>query len=584
MDKQSVLQLINSDPRLVQAVDVMEDKLASMGISAEMLQEIIGTLEYVLSNPQAYPQVRAAAIERGFVREQDLPPEFNELFVVVMLGAMYELQERIGRRAAFARGGLAQVAAMGRGGDTMLAHINPREAEVLRRMGGSGTINPNTGLREFKGGGIGDILAVAAPIVLDVVAPGVGTAISGALGGGLLGAVGTGALMGAGSSLLSGGDPLKGAISGALGGGLGGWVGEGIGGVMGDVMGTALSKTTTDLIGNSLVGGLGSMARGEGFGSGALSGGLGTWLGDTVSGMGDASTAFGRGVQQAGKSFGNAMAAGYTPQQALAGAALSGVARGLGPTPAAKPAPEGWAQTPGEDGMMQQLGDFQPGQQAVNTETGDLYWPAGEGAVATPGASVAGAADAAGRKFGLREAVSITPIVASLLSSAETPEQVQQQARTAMTPQQQEYFNRAAQQWDWNRISQQARSQNMGLGKYIAQNWNVLSSANNPYASPVGATQTAPVAMARGGLNSIAALAQGGGSGRDDTIDARLSDGEYVMDAETVAMLGDGSTRAGAKKLDEMRMQLRRHKGRALARGKFSPDAKSPLHYLKEAA
>lgn len=37
----------------------------------------------------------------------------------------------------------------GRGGDTMLAHINPEEAQMLKAMGGSGTINPKTGLPEF---------------------------------------------------------------------------------------------------------------------------------------------------------------------------------------------------------------------------------------------------------------------------------------------------------------------------------------------------------------------------------------------------------------------------------------------------
>jgi len=37
----------------------------------------------------------------------------------------------------------------GRGRDTMLAHITPREAALLKRRGGSGTINPDTGLPEF---------------------------------------------------------------------------------------------------------------------------------------------------------------------------------------------------------------------------------------------------------------------------------------------------------------------------------------------------------------------------------------------------------------------------------------------------
>ena len=46
--------------------------------------------------------------------------------------------------------GLGQkMAAYGRYGDTMLAHISPEEAQMLKAMGGSGTINPVTGLPEF---------------------------------------------------------------------------------------------------------------------------------------------------------------------------------------------------------------------------------------------------------------------------------------------------------------------------------------------------------------------------------------------------------------------------------------------------
>jgi hypothetical protein len=37
----------------------------------------------------------------------------------------------------------------GRNGDTILAHINPREAALLREQGGAGTLNPETGLPEF---------------------------------------------------------------------------------------------------------------------------------------------------------------------------------------------------------------------------------------------------------------------------------------------------------------------------------------------------------------------------------------------------------------------------------------------------
>ena len=48
---------------------------------------------------------------------------------------------------------LASIAAMlaskGRGKDTILAHITPKEAQILKDLGGSGTTNPDTGLLEF---------------------------------------------------------------------------------------------------------------------------------------------------------------------------------------------------------------------------------------------------------------------------------------------------------------------------------------------------------------------------------------------------------------------------------------------------
>ena len=42
---------------------------------------------------------------------------------------------------------------LGREGDTELAHVNPFEQKLLKAVGGSGTINPITNLKEFKGGG-----------------------------------------------------------------------------------------------------------------------------------------------------------------------------------------------------------------------------------------------------------------------------------------------------------------------------------------------------------------------------------------------------------------------------------------------
>lgn len=44
------------------------------------------------------------------------------------------------------------LAKKGRGGDTMLAHITPKEATILKEAGGAGSVNPDTGLLEFYDG------------------------------------------------------------------------------------------------------------------------------------------------------------------------------------------------------------------------------------------------------------------------------------------------------------------------------------------------------------------------------------------------------------------------------------------------
>lgn len=93
----------------------------------------------------------------------------------------------------------------------------------------------------------------------------------------------------------------------------------------------------------------------------------------------------------------------------------------------------------------------------------------------------------------------------------------------------------------------------------------------NPFVQQTAADRLAfgpaswQVGHARGGpagQGPLGMLAQGPGGGQDDTIPARLSDGEYVFSAQDVSDLGDGSTHAGAKKLDQMRQIIRHKAGR----------------------
>jgi len=73
----------------------------------------------------------------------------------------------------------------------------------------------------------------------------------------------------------------------------------------------------------------------------------------------------------------------------------------------------------------------------------------------------------------------------------------------------------------------------------------------------------------------------GPGDGQSDDIPALLADGEYVIDAETVAQIGNGSTKAGAAALDKFRENIRSHK-RSAPVHKIPPKTKPLTSYLKK--
>ena len=73
-----------------------------------------------------------------------------------------------------------KVAAMGRNGDTRLAHVTPQEERMLKAMGGSGTINPYTGMPEYFLGDLFSSIFNAFDAVLDPVQDAAGDIITGA--------------------------------------------------------------------------------------------------------------------------------------------------------------------------------------------------------------------------------------------------------------------------------------------------------------------------------------------------------------------------------------------------------------------
>ena len=592
MDKQQILQIASQNPEFPQAVQALQQEMLSNPITPDGLQELVKMLEFALNTPEAYPRVRQAAVADGYVDPEDMPEQYDETFLISLLAALYIIEQQLNAQGGeqapmqppadqpvqLARGGLAhaaeQLRRQGRNGDTMLAHINPREAEMLRRAGGSGTINPATGLPEFFS--LKKFFKAVAPIALTLLAPGIGTAIGTALGAsGTAASLLGGAVLGGGSAALTGGNIAQGALLGGLGGGLGGSVGS----AANNALGLGLSSTGQALLGSGLVGAASGALTGQGALKGALQGVAGQYIGQAVGGAG------GEGFKNAGSTFGNMMTAGYDPKTAALAGGLSGLATGMlkpsqvaidsmstgsglraGSSVDGLKVPAAYMSEPTASGV-----DFKPSYELANpqlaaADTGALKIPAGAG-LTTP-------TQPAAQGFGLNAntAMKLLPL-ASMLGSQ--PPAVQA-AVQAMSPAQQEYFNRPSQAFDWDSMQRDAASMGMDLTQYMARNWNKIASGtyNRDVQRP---------GYAQGGaLSTVARMARGAGSGRADTIDARLSDGEYVMDAETVAMLGDGSTKEGAKRLDGMRSALRAHKGKALARGKFSPNAKSPLAYLKE--
>ncbi|MBM3336916.1 MAG: hypothetical protein FJY60_04430, partial [Betaproteobacteria bacterium] len=144
----------DTDPAAVQE---FKNALQSMQLPPEVIDALGQMVDAVLAEPQNYQEIRAEFIKEG-VPEELLPLQFDAAYFGAMNMALDQMSgsmEPMGVQR-FAEGGIvalnpiAQILAdQGRNGDRMLAHITPAEARMLRRRGGSGTINPVTGLPEF---------------------------------------------------------------------------------------------------------------------------------------------------------------------------------------------------------------------------------------------------------------------------------------------------------------------------------------------------------------------------------------------------------------------------------------------------
>ena len=92
-----------------------------------------------------------------------------------------------------------------------------------------------------------------------------------------------------------------------------------------------------------------------------------------------------------------------------------------------------------------------------------------------------------------------------------------------------------------------------------------------------------PQFFSEGGLGSLHnRFVQGAGDGTSDSIPAMLANGEFVIPADVVSSLGNGSNDSGAHVLDAFLKTVREHKQKHDAKH-LPPDSKGALAYLLQA-
>lgn len=236
-----------------QAVAEFKQDLEGLEMPPEVLDALNDVVDEILANPERYAELRQRYMDQG-LPEDILPEQFDPQFFAALNMAIDQMIAAPAGPQAFAKGGIAELkpiakalASYGRNGDTMLAHITPAEARMLRRRGGSGTTNPDTGLPEFFNlfKAVGKVFKSVGRAVKKFVNSSVGRLVTTVALGFFLGpaaasmlgvssAAGVAAVSGfvgsAGSTLLGGGsirDALKAGAIGGLTAGVAGGVTQG---------------------------------------------------------------------------------------------------------------------------------------------------------------------------------------------------------------------------------------------------------------------------------------------------------------------------------------------------------------------
>jgi hypothetical protein len=431
-------------------------------------------------------------------------------------------------RPRYAEGGLASVAQnladKGRKGDSMLVHMTPDEVAGLQalaqQMGGSLTINPQTGLPEAN------IFKKLLPMAL-------GFALGPAGAGIFSSALTTGLAVGAGYTLATG------SLQQGLAAGLGAYGGSNLGTGL-QAAGTADAAT--------------SAAASDAASSGLqVAGGAGGAAAEAAMVNPMAHPDF------AGTATGSGLDLSFSPNYSLAAPPPSptsisltgGAGSGLSLTPEATGFTATGPSIPGSEQLFTQA------PKTSSVLTSDVT---GLGSTPTPGSALTGAeryfgdkatsdlaaqryADATGSTLGTSAMQTLGG--ATLQSAAEEQEAVK--AQQAAIDEKREKRKRL-----FEEIAERT------LGRVNVRSGGLMQLAGGGMSYMEAGGTTGPTGAPRD--------VTGTGDGMSDSVpasiegvqEARLADGEFVIPADVVADIGNGSSDAGSKKLYDMMDRVRK--------------------------
>ena len=87
------MEFARTSPDFAVGVEEIKKRLSNTPIVAEDLMEAIQMLEIALQDPNSYPEMVQAAIADGLIDPGDAPEQYDAVFIISLLLALYGLTE-----------------------------------------------------------------------------------------------------------------------------------------------------------------------------------------------------------------------------------------------------------------------------------------------------------------------------------------------------------------------------------------------------------------------------------------------------------------------------------------------------------